>query len=240
MAALFLGGSHAAGSADEYSDLDLYLIATDTGFESLRSERKDLLDSLGETVFLEEHSDFGFLLLLFRYADGVHGEVALAPARDVHDVHGGPHLVLLDKVDLLTGHEFPAGHLDSAGRVAIVKRLLKWFWYDRALVDVALARGNLWTAHHHLEQCRERCLDLAWLRAHPDVWPGGHEKAERMLDEVTLALFAPTVVSLDSDQIHRAARLLDDLYLQLGPEIARTYAVAYPNRLIETTMGRLR
>ncbi len=240
VAALFLGGSHAAGSADAYSDLDLYLIATDTGFESLHSERKALMHSLGEIVFLEEHSDFGFSMLLFRYADGVHGEMALAPARDLHEVHGGPHLVLLDKVDLLTGREFPAGHLDKATGVAVVDRLLKWFWYDRALVDVALARGNLWTAHHHLEQCRERCLDLAWLRAHPEVWPGGHAKAESMLDEATLALFTPTVVSLNSNQIRRAARLLDNLYFQMGTEVARSYSVAYPDRLVETTMKRLR
>ncbi len=238
VAALFLGGSHAAGTADKYSDLDLYLIAADAAYESLRSEREGLLRSLGEIVFLEEHSDFGFLLLLFIYADGVHGEMALAPARDLHEVHGGPHLVLLDNEGLLTGRDFEASRLDRADRADIVGRALKWFWYDRVLLDVALARANPWTAHHHLERCRERCLDLAWLRAHPGVWPGGHEKAERMLDAATRALFEPTVVPLDADQMHRAARRLTDLYLRLGPEAARMCDISFPDRLVETMMGR--
>jgi predicted nucleotidyltransferase len=238
VAALFLGGSHAAGAADEYSDLDLYLITTDEAYESLRSERQALMHSLGEIVFLEEHSDFGFLMLLFMYADGVHGEMALAPARDLHEVHGGPHIALLDREGLLGGRVFEIHRLDEATRAGIARRQLTWFWYDRSLLDVALERGGLWTAHHHLELCRERCLDLALLRAHPEVWPGGHEKAERMLDAPTLAQFEPTVVMLDADQMRGAARRITQLYLQLGPEIARLCGISFPDRLVETQTRR--
>lgn len=238
VAAFFLGGSHAAGTADEYSDLDLYLITTDAAFESLRSERKALLHALGEIVFLEEHSDFGFLMLLFIYTDGVHGEIAMAPARDLHDVHGGPHVVLLDNEGLLEGREFETFRLDHDARIRIADGLLRWFWYDRGLLHVALARDSLWTAHHYLELCRERCLTLARLLAHPGVWPSGHEKAEGMLDAATLALFEPTVVPLDSDLMYRAARRLTDIYLQLGPEAARTFGASFPDRLVETQLKR--
>ena len=51
VAALFLGGSHATGTADEYSDLDLTLITTDEGWESVHAERRELLSSLGEAIF---------------------------------------------------------------------------------------------------------------------------------------------------------------------------------------------
>jgi predicted nucleotidyltransferase len=64
VAALLLGGSHATGTADEYSDLDLTLNTTDEGWESLHAERRELLSSLGEAIIFEEHTDFGFLLLL--------------------------------------------------------------------------------------------------------------------------------------------------------------------------------
>lgn len=238
VAALFLGGSHAAGTADEHSDLDLYLITSDAAFESLRSERNALLQALGEIVFLEEHSDFGFLMLLFIYADGVHGEIALAPARDLNDVHGGPHVVLLDHEGLLEGREFETFRLDHDARARIVESLLRWFWYDRGLLYVALARENLWSAHHYLELCRERCLNLARLLGHPGVWPGGHEKAEGMLDAAMLALFEPTVVPLNSDKVDRAARRLTDIYLQLGPEAARRFDASFPDRLVETQLKR--
>lgn len=154
-------------------------------------------------------------------------------------MHGGPHLVLWDKENLLTGRGFPPGHMDRDTRLDVVGRQLKWFWYDRALLDVALSRGALWTAHHYLERCRERCLDLAWLRAHPGVWPGGHEKAERMVDAATLASFGPTVVPLNAEHMQSAARVLTDLYLRLGPKVARANGVPFPDRLVETAMEHL-
>lgn len=91
MNALFLGGSHAGGTADRYSDLDLTLVTTDTGWKAVLADRRQLLKSLGDIVFLEEHDDFGFLLLLFIYGDGVRGELSLTPTRDVGSVVNGPN-----------------------------------------------------------------------------------------------------------------------------------------------------
>ena len=187
VAVLFLGGSHAAGMADRYSDLDLYLITTDHGFPSFRDGRDALMRGLGEPLFLEEHSLFGFLMVLFMYADGVHGEMALAPAKDLTDVHAGPHHVLLDREGLLAGRVFSEGGLDDAVRRDVLHRLLVWFWYDRRLLLAAVARGNLWTALLYLHQCRERCLDLERLRIRPNQWPSGHEKVERAVDPDVLA-----------------------------------------------------
>ena len=55
--AAFLGGSHAAGTADEYSDLDLYLIVGDKNYDTFFAERRAFLGRLGDPVFFEEHVD---------------------------------------------------------------------------------------------------------------------------------------------------------------------------------------
>jgi hypothetical protein len=232
--ALFLGGSHASGTADEYSDLDLYLITTDEGFERFRDERRDLMAALGELVFLEEHEDFGFLLILYIYRDGVGGEMALAPVREINDVHSGPFEVLVDRTGVMDGRVFRSGHLDERTRIEMVRRALMWFWYERANLDVAIRRGHLWTAHYHLERCRERCLDLAWIRARPEVWPGGHEKAERMLAAMTLERLAPTIVPLQREALRRASDAVTDFYREVGPEVATACGVEYPATLDDT------
>jgi hypothetical protein len=234
--ALSIGGSHATQTADRYSDLDLTLITSDDGWESTSGARHALFRELGDALFLEEHTDFGFLLILFILADGVRGEVSFAPARDFNDVIGGPNIALVDKAGLLAAYS-PRG-LDDTTRRRLIRRTLVWFWYDRGLLDVFLARNRLWTAHHYLERCRERCLDLAWLRDRPEVWPGGHEKAE-MLEAETLERLRPSVVPLERDAIASAARICSDVYMELGAAVARANDVDFPSELAGAVAARL-
>ena len=49
--AAFIGGSHAHGTADEHSDLDLFLVVADGYIGALRAARIDLLQQLGDPLF---------------------------------------------------------------------------------------------------------------------------------------------------------------------------------------------
>jgi predicted nucleotidyltransferase len=105
--AAFLGGSHAAGTADEYSDLDLYLIVGDQNYDTFFAERRAFLGHLGEAVFFEDFSDFGFDMVVFILSGGVEGELALGRASGFDHIHGGPFEILVDKEVILEGHVFP-------------------------------------------------------------------------------------------------------------------------------------
>jgi predicted nucleotidyltransferase len=50
--AAFLGGSFAAGNADEWPDLDIYLITTDKGCEAFLADRKAFIQGLGQPLFI--------------------------------------------------------------------------------------------------------------------------------------------------------------------------------------------
>ena len=65
IAAAFVGGSLATGTADKYSDIDLYLIVADEAYASFFAERKAFMRQLGEPVFLEDFDGFGFDMILF-------------------------------------------------------------------------------------------------------------------------------------------------------------------------------
>jgi predicted nucleotidyltransferase len=54
VAAAFLVGSYARGTADAYSDLDLYLVTADEAYEDFVAGREAFVRLLGEPAFLED------------------------------------------------------------------------------------------------------------------------------------------------------------------------------------------
>ncbi len=94
----FLGGSNARGEADEFSDLDLYVITTDEGFNEFYAEREVFLQMLGEPVFME---DFDIPDILFYVlADGTEGELGFGREGHFDQIHSGPYQVLVDKKNI--------------------------------------------------------------------------------------------------------------------------------------------
>src|SRR5713226_8777723 len=75
--AAFLGGSYARGTADAYSDLDLYLITTDETYDNFKASREAFLRQLGEPVFMEDFDEYGFDMVIFIFTDGTEGKLAL-------------------------------------------------------------------------------------------------------------------------------------------------------------------
>ena len=110
IAAAFLGGSYARDGADEYSDLDLYLITTDKNFMPSGMH----LHQLGELIFIE---DFDIpSIVFFIFADGTEGELGLGREGLFEHLHSGPYKVLLDKRDILAGASFSDREPDPMDR----------------------------------------------------------------------------------------------------------------------------
>ena len=87
--AAYLGGSYVSGTADAYSDLDLYLITTDEAYESFLAEREAFIRLLGEPLFLEH---FGAVHgLFFMFADETEGELWIGRASQFQHPHEGPY-----------------------------------------------------------------------------------------------------------------------------------------------------
>ena len=56
--AAFLGGSLAAASADDVSDLDLYVITYERDYEAFFASRQGFISSWGDALFLADTLDF--------------------------------------------------------------------------------------------------------------------------------------------------------------------------------------
>jgi predicted nucleotidyltransferase len=108
--AAFLGGSFAAGTATDTSDIDIYIVTEPAGYDALFACREAFVSEWGEPVTMRDIIDFeglGFDMVDFVLSDGVHGQLAFGHTGNFLSLHGGPHEVLVDKTGLLDGVVFP-------------------------------------------------------------------------------------------------------------------------------------
>jgi predicted nucleotidyltransferase len=235
--AAFLSGSYAKGTADAWSDLDLDLITTDAAYDEFLAGREAFMRRLGEPLFLESFSLPNFVF--FVYADGTEGELALAPASRLDQLHGGPHRVLLDKTGILAGVAFPWQTADPDEQRETLRRLITWFWHDLSHCVTALARGQLWWAHGQLEELRRVCVDLARLRQDFSGEAGGYEKLELAVPVAQLAPLRATFCPLESAAILQAVQVIVRYYQELARPLAQTHGVPYPEALERVMIERL-
>jgi lincosamide nucleotidyltransferase len=238
--AAFLGGSYAAGTADAYSDLDLYVITSDHTYEGFLAERRAFIEQLGEPYFLEDFAGHGAEFAFFMLSDGAEGELGLGRESHFTHLHGGPHWVLLDKRGILAGVAFPPHTVEQSLQDETLRRLISWFWHDlRHHVLTPLARGQLWSAYGGLEDLRRTCVDLARLSANFSAEAQGYEKVEQAVPVERLAPLAATVSPVEREAMLRAARALVKVYEELAPPLAQAHGIAYPTGLARMLSDQL-
>lgn len=238
--AAFLGGSYARGMADAHSDLDLYVVTADGVYADFFADRAAFVRRLGEPAFLEDFAEYGFDLLLFVLADGTEGELAFGREGAFRHIHGGPHVVLLDRAGLLAGVAFPEHRPSPSEQVERLRGLVVWFWHDLSHhVITPLARDRPWTAVGGLEDLRRTCVDLARLAADFTAAAGGYERVEGAVPPGRLAALAATFCPPERDALLGAARALVDIYRELAPPLAEAHGIAYPAALERVIRARL-
>ena len=240
LVAAFLGGSYAAGTADAYSDLDLYLIVADASYDDFFAQRRRFLGQLGDPVFLDDFDGFGFDMVLFIYADGVDGELVLARTSAFVHLPSGPFRVLLDRDGILPRQAFPPITPPTAEEQREhVRWLVAWFWRDLSQLSRWLARGRLWSAYAHLEMARHTCLGL--VRAQHAWSPalGSYEKIEHVVEAEDLHAFQHTFCRVERAALVEAVRGLLAIYLQVAPPLATAHGLAYPAKLAHAVLERL-
>jgi hypothetical protein len=239
IAAAFVGGSFATGTADAFSDVDLYAIVRLDAYDALLAEPREFFERFGQPVFLEHFDGFEFDMFVFILDDGVQGELGIArPGRFLH-IHGGPFRVLVDKEGLLEGVTFPRQRPTEEQQLETLRETLHWFWRDVSLCGVAMARRRLWTAAGCLASMRRRCVDLARLEADFGAWANGYEKLEEAIKREVLADLERSFPVFEGGAMAGAVDCLIAFYRRVAPELARKHGVDYPLSLEEAVLRAL-
>ncbi len=240
VAAAFLTGSYAAGTADVYSDFDLGVITEDAAYDDFLTSREPFVRLLGEPVFVETFAQPD--PLFFILADGTEGELAVGRESAYREVASGPHRVLLDKTGVLEGAAFVGRHLDEDEQRERLRRLVVWFWHDFSHFVTAFARGQWWWAYGELETLRRSCVGLIRLRrdfADAEAVAECYWKVDKALPAADLEPVRQTLCSTEPGELLRAAGAIVRLYQQLAPPLAQAHGITYPAALARQMQERL-
>src|SRR5205809_2687777 len=87
----FLGGSLADGTEDDFSDIDIYYILDEQSYSDFPSQMRTRLSEMGPLVFLEQHNNFGFDLILFIFMTAANGAIGLVTTKNTKPHHIEPN-----------------------------------------------------------------------------------------------------------------------------------------------------
>lgn len=247
--AAILVGSHARSDApaDEWSDIDIALVADDP---SRYTEHADWVRELGEPLAtFVESTPVGLDLerrILFASGEDVDLAFMSREQAEVMRETGlppGPALVvrrgyriLFDEIGLTEAFEQAAAAVparqpppDEEAFAEVVNE----FWYMALWAARKLARGELWVARSISECCLKALLALvlAWhAQARDEEVDTWHRSRflERWTDPVALRELAETAATYDLRAAHAALLATTRLFERVGGETARELGFAYP------------
>jgi hypothetical protein len=217
--AAFLGGSLAAGTPDEASDVDIYAVTRIADYERLFLRRASFVESWAQPLLLLETLNFeglGFDMLHFVLDDGVHGELALGHADNFRVMHGGPHRVLVDKTGLLNGVTFAKYAPSSSERRQQAEHALNWFWLDLIQFRKQRYRRHRVAMAAQLTRMRAHCSQLLAVARDHDLSTDWGSLRDRL--EETIEIDDPAT----------AARAIVQIHQELGTRVASYFGLPYP------------
>jgi predicted nucleotidyltransferase len=232
-----LGGSHARGEADAFSDVDLCVIAKDEDLSDVVADRAGLVGRLGDPLFID---DFGLTdIVFFVLADGTEGEIFFGSERRLHELEAGSHRTLFDPSGILDGVTFAEERVDPAHQEAVLREALSWFWHELSHFIAAIGRGHRWWAAGQLEALRAHCVNLVRIEHGAAAGDEPYEKLDRTAPVESLSSLEATFVPPEPSVMVEAAVELVRFHRDLGTRVAEAHGLRYPWELARMTGGRL-
>jgi predicted nucleotidyltransferase len=235
IASAFIGGSIAAGTDDEYSDLDLYVIVPDDDYASVFARREPFLREIGEPVYWEDFNEFGFDMVLFLLEDGTKGELSFGKASDFLVLHGGPYRVVIDRAGLLTDVQFPYFQIPIEDQKRTLETLFVKFWRTLDQFRRSVGRNRLLSAAFAFQEMRQILLQVC--RMSVDFGDGGSEPTEKLLPADMISHLKNTFGPVERNALLAAAQIAIHLFQQVAQHLSEGHRVLYP-RALEVTVLR--
>lgn len=236
-----LNGSHATGTADEWSDIDLGVIVADDAYDDFVAGREAFIRQLGEPLFIEDFDIPG--IVFFILAGGAEGEMTIERESDFVAPYG-VWQVLVDKTGIFENRNGASARspVSKDEQVEVLRRQIVWFWHDLSHFITAMARGQLWWAAGQLEILRRYCLILARLTydmADADAADDPTFKLDKLPIVDSLSPLAKTFVSLEREAMLAAAEIIIDYFRATAQPLAQAHGLGYPIQLERLMLDRL-
>ena len=235
--AAFLAGSHATGTADAYSDLDLGVVTTDAAYADVIADRRALIVQLGTPLFLDH---FGRARnVFFILADGTEGEIFFGCEGALEEIDVGPFEPLVDERGILAGAQFPFSPPDTDEQREHLRQSVHWFWHELSHFIAAFGRDDLWWAYGQLEAMRGLCVNLMRIQHGAEAQDEPYEKLAKAIPVSELASLRTTFCAMERQPMLDAAREIVRFFREHAPRVAAADGSEYPSALAALMSDRL-
>jgi len=151
-----VSGSWASGGLDDFSDLDIIIVASDDSFPSIFVERFKIMNSLGEnfSVFTGEHVGEPRLLICLYKSPLIHVDLKFVKISDFHERIEDPSIIWERGGSLSAVIQSTSAEPLEPDLQYLEDRIWTWLHYGAAKA----ARGELFEAVSMLNFIRETVL----------------------------------------------------------------------------------
>jgi predicted nucleotidyltransferase len=236
--AVFVGGSIARGDADEHSDVDLCVVATDEAVNEVFADRAAIAARLGTPLFAEDWGDRNpevFVIL----DDGTDVELVFTRESRVQELEVGPIRPVLDRSGILNDLALPLREPAAEDLAGELRGLLAWFWHEVSHFIKAVGRGQLWWAAGEVEALRAHCVNVARIEQGVASSNEPYFKVDVEASTEPLQPLRSTFVPVDAGAMVRAATDLLTFFGTHGRAAAGAYGISYPSELEDVMRAQL-
>ncbi|HEY1174800.1 MAG TPA: nucleotidyltransferase domain-containing protein [Phytomonospora sp.] len=234
---VFLIGSHASGENDDYSDVDLHVVIADDAVASFRESFAEVLTELAGPLVLADPIP-GLIGGLGITEDWLHVDLVAHPLSEYEPGDYEAVLPLFDR----TGDLLPPARRPSPehGEPYFPQRAVNLYFYFLGNLVTVLGRDERVVGNSGIVAVRDQLVQL--MRAERGVRrTGGVKRLNAYLSlEQRAFLEAIPAAGTDPADIVEANRVICAEFIRRGRALADVTKTAWPDRLEEATLRRLR
>jgi len=229
-------GSMATGTADRYSDLDLYLLVRSDKYNEVYSERSSFARKIGKVISTFE-VEWPNCQLYGVILDSC-VEVDLCYCKPEQVEIFGPYKIIVDKEGSL--QELLSKHTLTY-ETDVKKRLtehLDFAAYNLMHAINMLGRGEYWSSIRQVEMLRKRIVSLIGLRTKTDV-EEEYRRLEQLVKEETNKSLQETLCHYDFESIAGAIHATAALFVREAQKLCRDENLSFPPERFERLLKYL-
>ncbi|MBB6035095.1 nucleotidyltransferase domain-containing protein [Phytomonospora endophytica] len=234
---VFLIGSHASGEDDAYSDVDVHVVIADDAADSFRADFARVLEDLAGPLVLADPIP-GLIGGLGITEDWLHVDLIAHPLSEYEPADYEAVLPLFDRTgDLLPPARRPAA---EHGEPYFPLPAVNLFFYFLGNLVTVLGRDERVVGNSGIVAVRDQLVKL--MRAERGVRrTGGLKRLNTYLStEQRAFLESIPAAGTDPADIVAANRVICAEFIRRGRALAENTKAAWPDRLEEATLRRLR
>jgi hypothetical protein len=230
------GSVVARGDADEHSDVDLCVVASDRAASEVLADRAAIAAHLGNLLFVEDWDRHPEVFVILD--DGTDVELFLTSESKLYEMEVGPIRPVLDRTGLLDELALPIREHAADDLASELRGLLAWFWHDVSHFIKAIGRSQLWWAAGEVEALRAYCVNVTRIEQGIASSNEPYFKVDVEASTEPLDPLRSTFVPLDAEAMVLAATELLTFFGAHGRAAAHAYGVSYPSELEQVMRAR--